>query len=197
MLKVSKRTLLLVAGIVWLIAGGNIAWLGIRSFAQMDRGIWWLLVIGAVGVFTLFHVKVFSKMVGKHAVRIAGYEADRVGVWNFFDVPGYAMMAIMMTGGISLRAFGLVPVWFIAFFYTGLGIALALSGASFLIRFARRRQPSRPCPLVPRAASRIIASHYMIPLYHEGRSFERAFACYREILAKRDPGKELFRSGIS
>lgn len=154
MLKVSKRTLLLVAGIVWLIAGGNIAWLGIRSFAQMDRGIWWLLVIGAVGVFTLFHVKVFSKMVGKHAVRIAGYEADRVGVWTFFDVPGYAMMAIMMTGGISLRAFGLVPVWFIAFFYTGLGIALALSGASFLIRFARRGNRPAPCPLVPRAASR-------------------------------------------
>ena len=39
MLKVSKRTLLLVAGIVWLVAGGNIAWLGIRSFAQMDQGI--------------------------------------------------------------------------------------------------------------------------------------------------------------
>ena len=120
----------------------------------MDQGIWWLLVIGAVGVFTLFHVKVFSKMVGKHAVRIAGYEADRVGVWNFFDVPGYAMMAIMMTGGISLRAFGLVPVWFIAFFYTGLGVALALSGASFLIRFARRGNLPAPCPLVSGAASR-------------------------------------------
>ena len=105
-------------------------------------------------MFTLFHVKVFSKMVGKHAVRIAGYEADRVGVWNFFDVPGYAMMVIMMTGGISLRAFGLVPVWFIAFFYTGLGIALALSGASFLIRFARRGNRPAPCPLVPGAASR-------------------------------------------
>lgn len=88
MLKVSKRTLLLVAGIVWLIAGGNIAWLGIRSFAQMDQGIWWLLVIGAVVVFTLFHVKVFSKMVGKHAIRIAGYEAERIGIWHFFDVPG-------------------------------------------------------------------------------------------------------------
>ena len=154
MLKVSKRTLLLVAGIVWLIAGGNIAWLGIRSFAQMDQGIWWLLLIGAVVVFTLFHVKVFSKMVGKHAIRIAGYEAERIGIWHFFDVPGYAMMAIMMTGGISLRAFGLVPVWFIAFFYTGLGVALALSGASFLIRFARRGNLPAPCPLVPRAASR-------------------------------------------
>ena len=61
MLKVSKRTLLLVAGIVWLIAGGNIAWLG---------------------------------------------------------------------------------------------IALALSGASFLIRFARRGNRPAPCPLVPGAASR-------------------------------------------
>lgn len=120
----------------------------------MDQGMWWLLIIGAAVVFTLFHIKVFSKMVGKHAVRIAGYEADRVGIWRFFDVPGYAMMAVMMTGGISLRAFGLVPVWFIAFFYTGLGVALALSGASFLIRFARRGNRPAPCPLVPRAASR-------------------------------------------
>ena len=31
MLKVSKRTLLLVAGIVWCLAGGNIAWLGIQE----------------------------------------------------------------------------------------------------------------------------------------------------------------------
>ena len=154
MLKVSKRTLLLVAGIVWLIAGGNIAWLGIQSFAQMDQGMWWLLAIGAAVVFTLFHIKVFSKMVSKHAVRIAGYEAERIGVWHFFDVPGYAMMAIMMTGGISLRAFGLVPAWFIAFFYTGLGVALALSGASFLIRFARRDNLPAPCPLVPGMLSR-------------------------------------------
>ena len=154
MLKVSKRTLLLVAGIVWLIAGGNIAWLGIRSFAQMDRGIWWLLVIGAVGVFTLFHVKVFSKMVGKHANRIAGYVEDKIAFWRFFDASGYIMMAIMMTGGIGLRAFGLVPNWFIAFFYTGLGIALALSGMSFLGRFVRRGNLPVPCPALFRSFSR-------------------------------------------
>ena len=154
MLKVSKRTLLLVAGIVWLIAGGNIAWLGIQSFAQMGQGIWWLLVIGAVGVFTLFHVKVFSKMVGKHANRIAGYVEDKIAFWRFFDASGYIMMAIMMTGGISLRAFGLVPNWFIAFFYTGLGIALALSGMSFLGRFVRRGNLPVPCPALFRSFSR-------------------------------------------
>ena len=164
MLKVSKRTLLLVAGIVWLIAGGNIAWLGIRSFAQMDQGIWWLLVIGAVGVFTLFHVKVFSKMVGKHAVRIAGYEADRVGVWNFFDVPGYAMMVIMMTGGVRP---GPCVVHRVLLHRSG-----HCAGAfrrKLPYPFRAPRQPSRPVPVGSSCSfARIIASHYMIPLYHEG-----------------------------
>ena len=64
------------------------------------------------------------------------------------------MMAIMMTGGISLRAFGLVPNWFIAFFYTGLGIALALSGMSFLGRFVRRGNLPVPCPALFRSFSR-------------------------------------------
>ena len=64
------------------------------------------------------------------------------------------MMAIMMTGGILLRSFGLVPAWFVAFFYTGLGVALALSGVSFLIRFIRRGNRPAPCPLNFRAFSR-------------------------------------------
>lgn len=106
----------------------------------------WAIILGAVVVFTLFHMKIFSKMVGKHSNRIAAYEDDKIGFWRFFDASGYIMMAIMMSGGISLRAFGLVPMWFIAFFYTGLGIALALSGVSFLVRFARRSGAPATCP---------------------------------------------------
>lgn len=106
----------------------------------------WAIILGAIVVFTLFHMKIFSKMVGKHSNRIAAYEDDEIGFWRFFDASGYIMMAIMMSGGISLRAFGLVPMWFIAFFYTGLGIALALSGVSFLVRFARRSGTPATCP---------------------------------------------------
>lgn len=40
-------------------------------------------------------------------------------------------MAFMMGGGIWLRYSGLVPDTFIAFFYTGLGLALALAGVVF------------------------------------------------------------------
>lgn len=146
MFKVSKRTLLLIAGIVWLAAGGNIAWLGIQAFAQINMSYVWTIILGAVVVFTLFHMKIFSKMVGKHSNRITAYEDNEIGFWRFFDASGYIMMAILMSGGISLRASGLVPMWFIAFFYTGLGIALALSGVSFLVRFARRSGTPAPCP---------------------------------------------------
>lgn len=97
MFKVSKRTLLLIAGIVWLAAGGNIAWLGIQAFAQINMSYVWAIILGAVVVFTLFHMKIFSKMVGKHSNRITAYKDDKIGFWRFFDASGYIMMAIMMS----------------------------------------------------------------------------------------------------
>jgi hypothetical protein len=44
-------------------------------------------------------------------------------------------MAFMMTMGISLRAFHLVPDIFIAVFYTGLGVSLLCAGILFLVQF--------------------------------------------------------------
>ena len=41
----------------------------------------------------------------------------------------------MMGGGIWLRSSGIVPDVFIAVFYTGLGLALALAGAFFGVIF--------------------------------------------------------------
>ena len=40
-------------------------------------------------------------------------------------------MACMMGGGIGFRAASIFPEVFIAFFYSGLGLALALAGVIF------------------------------------------------------------------
>ena len=71
-------------------------------------------------------------------------------VLRFFDVKGYIIMAVMMGGGISLRSFGIVPTWFVAFFYTGLGIALALAGVGFLVHFIRQGK-SITCPVTKKS----------------------------------------------
>ena len=98
-------------------------------------------------IFVLFHVFVFTKMVGKHSERIRGYEEDRTHILKFFDKKGYIIMAVMMGGGIGLRMAGLVPEWFVAFFYTGLGAALAVAGISFVLRYFKSSEPS--CPVMP------------------------------------------------
>ena len=77
---VKKRTLLLIAGIVWLIAGFNVARLGILSYRVINRK--WYLYLFSVVVFFMFGM-MFYKMSKKHTKRILGYESHRP-FWHFF-----------------------------------------------------------------------------------------------------------------
>lgn len=125
---VKKRTLLLIAGIVWLIAGFNVARLGVLSYKLIDR-TWYLYLLSMI-IFLLF-ATMFFKMSQKHTRRILGYE-DYRPFWHFFDIKAYLIMACMMGGGIGFRAAGVFPDIFVAFFYSGLGCALALAGVLFV-----------------------------------------------------------------
>lgn len=87
-------------------------------------------------MFCGFH-PMFSRLVKKNSQRITDLDGERHNPLRFFDRKGYIMMAVMMSFGIGMRAAGLFPEWFIAFFYTGLGVALALAGTSFLMRGVR------------------------------------------------------------
>jgi len=123
---------MLIAGIVWMIAGFNVARLGILSYMEIDI-VWYYFAL-SVAVFLAFGT-MFFMMTKKHGKRIRGYEEDYRPFWNFFDLKAYIIMVIMMGGGIALRAAKLVPTVFIAFFYTGLGIALFLAGCIFVYMF--------------------------------------------------------------
>lgn len=134
---VKKRTLLAIAGCVWLAAGFNVARLGILSCQKLPR-IAVVHVLLSLLVFCAFGF-MFFKMSMKHTKRIKGYQEEFRPVWHFFDLKAYLIMAVMMGGGIWLRSSGLVPDVFIAVFYTGLGCALALAGVLFWAVFFRHR----------------------------------------------------------
>ena len=123
---VKKHTLLAIAGCVWLIAGLNVARLGIQAYQGLT-GISTVHILLSAAVFCVFGL-MFCKMSSKHNRRIQNYQEAYRPVWYFFDLKAYGIMAFMMGGGIWLRFSGLVPDVFIAVFYTGLGCALALSG---------------------------------------------------------------------
>lgn len=138
LLKMKKENLITVAGVVWLLAGANVALIGVRSAVEMSSaaiGVVVALVVGAVAAFFAFHA-LFGTIVLKNAKRIRGLEGERLSFLRFLDLKGYLIMAFMMSFGFGLRLSGLIPTWFFAFFYTGLGSALALAGASFLMHRA-------------------------------------------------------------
>lgn len=124
---VRKRTLLLIAGIVWMIAGFNVARLGVMSYLNIERR-WYLYLLSGL-VFLLFG-SMFFRMSQKHTKRILGYE-DYRPFWHFFDLKAYLIMTCMMSVGIGFRAAGIFPEIFVAFFYSGLGLALASAGVLF------------------------------------------------------------------
>lgn len=131
---VKRNTLLLLACLVWSAAGFNILRIGLMAYPA------YLTVLNAllsVLVFAVFQYFIFGKLVKKHTARIQGYPEERHFFLKFFDGKAFAIMAVMMTGGIGLRVSGLAPERFIAVFYTGLGAALLLAGLLFGRNFAK------------------------------------------------------------
>ncbi|UQK60110.1 hypothetical protein [Ezakiella coagulans] len=129
---VKKRTLLFIAGIVWMFAGFNVIKIGIEAY--MDN-FSILNVFLSIAVMLIFWFMVFGKLVDKHNTRIRAYKEEKKYFWNFFDVKSFLIMAFMMTFGILIRKYSLIPDSYIAFFYTGLGTALFGAGVKFMVKF--------------------------------------------------------------
>lgn len=131
-MKVKKRVLLMLASIVWIIAGFNILRIGVISYVGYVT-IWNLFLSGLI--FAAFWFLVFYKLVIKHTDRIQKYEEEMQFFWRFFDKKSFLIMIFMMTFGIGLRASHLAPDVFIAVFYSGLGTALFLAGILFGVQY--------------------------------------------------------------
>lgn len=133
-MKVKRNTLLLLACLVWSAAGLNILRIGLIAYPAY-RSVLNLLL--SILVFAVFQKFIFGKLVKKHTARICSYVEERHFFLKFFDGKSFAIMAVMMSGGIGLRVSGLAPEQFIAVFYTGLGAALLLAGGLFGCNFGK------------------------------------------------------------
>jgi Ni,Fe-hydrogenase I cytochrome b subunit len=134
--RVPRNSLLLIAGLVWCAAGAMISAVGLPLEVQLAPHQLLLIPLAAV-IFVAFYVLVFSRLVRKHTGRIRAQHDDRLPIWTFFDTSSWVVMAVMMGGGLALRASHAVPDWMIAFFYSGLGVALFASGLRFIRAYAR------------------------------------------------------------
>ena len=84
----------------------------------------------ATVVFLLFFVLVFRRLYYKHTQRIEQKKEHRNCPFSFFDVKSWIKMIFMIS----------LPETFISVFYTGLSIALILTGVLFIRYWWIRRK---------------------------------------------------------
>lgn len=131
-MKIKKHHLLFFACVVWMIAGFNVLKIGIESYNEYRTILNYGLTIL---VFLVFWFMVFYKLTVKHTTRIQGYEEEKQFFYKFFDLKSFFIMAFMISFGVIIRTFHLLPERFIAVFYTGLGAALFLAGVLFGVNY--------------------------------------------------------------
>ncbi len=136
-LHVPKNRLMLIAGIVWCVAGAMVCLVGLPLLFRLEP-VDPPLVPLAVVIFLVFYLFVFSRLVHKHTHRIRAASEERLPFWHFFNASSWIVMLVMMGGGMALRTSHAVPDWFIAFFYSGLGVALFICGLRFVRVYQRR-----------------------------------------------------------
>lgn len=130
---VSRKELLLIAGIVWILAGSMVMKVGIESYFKIETKIIYFIPIMVI-VFISFYFEVFRKLVNKNFKRIDGLEEKDRKIISFMDRKSYIIMAVMMSSGIFIRKELHLPMIFFFTFYTGLGAALFAAGVSYICK---------------------------------------------------------------
>ena len=131
MLKVPTLALLLVAALVWLLAGACVLNVGITT---AETPWTFDMAIGFAIVFASFLV-MFLIIARRHIKRIRNYTDEMMNMFKFLDPPAYIILFVMIGIGASVRISGLVPTNIIAFFYSGLGAALITAAIFYIVTY--------------------------------------------------------------
>ncbi len=133
---VDKRSLLLLAGCMWLIIGTilisiSYSWL---NFSQ-DSLSFVFVGIGTVIALIIHHFG-FLKIVNENLDRILSMEGKRC-VFSFMPLKSYILVLIMIILGAVLRD-SPIPKNYLSILYHSIGLALILSSVRYLRIFLQQ-----------------------------------------------------------
>jgi hypothetical protein len=136
---VPRRSLLFIAGCAWSIAGGILITRSLIYLIGMNHHLPIEIAIGMV-FGLLFYLLLFARISKKHITRINLIEIDNPCFFSFFNFRSYLLMAIMITGGITLRLSGLVNPEIIYTFFLCMGIPLLVSAWRFFYSYGKNKK---------------------------------------------------------
>ena len=141
---VPKSVLLAVGASVWAFAAYRMLTLGIRVIEHTALHHWLNYLIGVIG-FVPFFILVFRKVSRRYVNRIISHKQTRPCIFGFFDLRGYLLMSLMITAGILVSHWKVIPELYKGTFFISLGLSLLASAAYFIVegvKFITHKQTS-------------------------------------------------------
>jgi hypothetical protein len=127
---VPRKSLLLIAGIVWASAGIILLYKSILFFPKDHIHLAWSALSFAV-VFIFFFWMLFLRVSRKHSERIKNLSSPHPCLFAFFSYRSYLLMFFMIGLGILMRRLGWIPAYILSPLYAGIGLPLLLSATRF------------------------------------------------------------------
>lgn len=134
-MKVKKNSLMIFAGVFWIIAGYNV--FNISRKIQLNLTPEYNIL--SFMVFTVFYTIIFKKINKKNIERIKNLD-DEVSILKTFNLKSYIIICFMMTMDICLRKYSIVSDLFVKSFYLSLGVALFLTGIDSIENYLKSRK---------------------------------------------------------
>ena len=127
---VSRRTLLLLAGLLWIGVGAMLLSFAAGWLREGHPAHLALLIAAGVIAALLIHHFGFLRVVDRNLGRILPMQGKRC-VFSFMSWKSYLVVGIMMAMGIGLRHAPL-PKPYLAVLYIAIGLGLILSSVRYL-----------------------------------------------------------------
>jgi hypothetical protein len=132
---VSKTILVLIAGLVWVVAGTVLSRLAIIWWQKYTGSFLILFIILGLILGIIKGYYIFSGIVRKNIDRIS--RMDRNGfILAFIPWKTYLLITAMMAFGMTLRHSAL-PKQYLAIIYMAVGLAMVVSGFQYFTSIAR------------------------------------------------------------
>lgn len=133
---VTKNVLLLIAGLVWEGVGVMLLFLAVSWLHKASDINTYPYAIGGILLALLVHHFGFLKIVDKNLDRILQMDLKKKCFFSFVPSRSYLIIIVMIAMGITLRH-SMIPKYYLAILYIGIGLALILSSVRYIRIFFR------------------------------------------------------------
>jgi hypothetical protein len=136
-----KIVLVILGASLWAFASYRILKSGISMIEHHALHHWVNYFIGLAGFFPFFFL-IFRKVSILYVRRILQHKYERPCVFGFFDIRGYILMTIMITMGIFVSRWNIIPELYKGTFFISLGLSLLASAIFYVfegVKFMKKR----------------------------------------------------------